>query len=206
VLGLLTKIVTAPFAALGALFGGGDELAYVDFAAGSSELSAPSQEKLQTLAKALAARPQLRLDVPLTVVDKDDSTALAQIALAQRVPAIADGADEKASRQRLQALESLYRTLTKQAPAYPEAPEKNAAEKKDAKKPDVAARTQWIETALVDALALDQSAKEQLARARAQSVQSALITDGIDAQRIFITTERKATTADRLIRMEMKLE
>jgi uncharacterized protein involved in outer membrane biogenesis len=204
VLGLLTKIVTAPFAALGALFGGGDELAYVDFAAGSSELSAPSQEKLQTLAKALAARPQLRLDVPLTVAE-EDSMALAQIALAQRVPASVDGADEKARRQRLQALESLYRTLTKQAPAYPAAPERNDAEKKDAKKLD-AAHTQWIEAALVDALAPDPSAKEQLARARAQSVQSALITDGIDAQRIFITTERKATAADRLVRMEMKLE
>jgi uncharacterized protein involved in outer membrane biogenesis/outer membrane protein OmpA-like peptidoglycan-associated protein len=206
VLGLLTKIVTAPFAALGALFGGGDELAYVDFAAGSAELSAPSQEKLQTLAKALAARPQLRLDVPLTVVDEDDSMALAQIALAQRVPASAEGADDKARRQRLQALESLYRTLTKQAPAYPQTPEKNAADKKDSKKADVEAHTQWIETALVDALAPDPSAKEQLARARAQSVQSALTGAGIDAQRIFITTERKAAAVDRLVRMEMKLE
>ena len=49
-LGLLTKIVTAPFAALGALFGGGDELAYVDFQAGSAELPANQIEQLNKLA------------------------------------------------------------------------------------------------------------------------------------------------------------
>ena len=49
-LGLLTKIVTAPFAALGALFGGGDELAYVDFQPGSAELQANQIEQLSKLA------------------------------------------------------------------------------------------------------------------------------------------------------------
>src|SRR6185369_5429382 len=43
-LGLLTKIATAPFALLGSLFGGGDEMAYVDFQAGSAELPAAQIE------------------------------------------------------------------------------------------------------------------------------------------------------------------
>ena len=38
ILNLLTKIVTAPFAALGALFGGGEDMQFVDFNAGSAEL------------------------------------------------------------------------------------------------------------------------------------------------------------------------
>jgi len=68
ILGLLTKIVTAPFAALGALFGGGEELAFVDFPAGSAVLPPEQVEKLNKLAKALIERPQLKLSVPLTVV------------------------------------------------------------------------------------------------------------------------------------------
>ena len=76
-LGLLTKIVTAPFAALGALFGGGEELAYVDFQPGSAELPANQIEQLDKLAQALAERPQLRLDVPVTLLAAQDSKAIA---------------------------------------------------------------------------------------------------------------------------------
>ena len=50
ILGLLTKIVTAPFAALGALFGGGEELAFVDFPPGSATIAADGNRKArQTL-------------------------------------------------------------------------------------------------------------------------------------------------------------
>src|ERR1700676_1850811 len=51
--GLLTKIVTAPFALLGSLFGSGEELAYVDFDAGSAVLSPDQQEKITKLSQAL---------------------------------------------------------------------------------------------------------------------------------------------------------
>ncbi len=56
-LNLLTKIVTAPFAALGALFGGGEEMQFVDFDAGSAQLPAAQAENLNKLAKALVERP-----------------------------------------------------------------------------------------------------------------------------------------------------
>jgi hypothetical protein len=53
---LLTKAVTAPFALLGSLVGGGgEELAYIEFAPGSSTLNAEGEGKLKTLAKALDA-------------------------------------------------------------------------------------------------------------------------------------------------------
>lgn len=60
---LITKAVTAPFALLGSIGGGGGEqLAYVDFAPGHAELSAAAQTKLRTLAKALDDRPALKID------------------------------------------------------------------------------------------------------------------------------------------------
>jgi uncharacterized protein involved in outer membrane biogenesis len=62
---LITKAVTAPFALLGAIAGGpaGEQLAYVEFAPGRADLSAEAQTKLRTLAKALADRPGLKMDV-----------------------------------------------------------------------------------------------------------------------------------------------
>jgi len=61
---ILVKAATSPFSLLGAAFGGGgDELGYQDFAAGSVALDEAAVQKLTTVAKALAARPALRLDV-----------------------------------------------------------------------------------------------------------------------------------------------
>jgi len=62
---LITKIVTSPFRALGALIPGGSEetLNSVAFEAGQSEVPPPEKEKLATLAKALQKRPQLKLMV-----------------------------------------------------------------------------------------------------------------------------------------------
>jgi uncharacterized protein involved in outer membrane biogenesis len=59
---VITRAVTAPFRALGSLFGGKDEeFSAVEFEPGSAELLPPEREKLQKLADALTKRPQLKL-------------------------------------------------------------------------------------------------------------------------------------------------
>lgn len=63
IVNLLTKVVTAPFSLLAAAFGGGEELGYIDFAAGSAALGADQTKRIDTLAKALNDRPALKLDV-----------------------------------------------------------------------------------------------------------------------------------------------
>jgi hypothetical protein len=61
---LLTKIVTSPFAALGALFGGkGEEVSFQDFQPGSAELQTANVEKLDALEKGLYERPGLQLEI-----------------------------------------------------------------------------------------------------------------------------------------------
>lgn len=62
---LLTKIVTSPFRALGALIpGGGDEtLNMVVFEAGRSDVPPPEKEKLHKLTEALKKRPRLKITV-----------------------------------------------------------------------------------------------------------------------------------------------
>ena len=200
-LGLLTKIVTAPFAALGALFGGGDELAYVDFLPGSAELPAGQIEQLAKLAQALAERPQLRLDVPVTLLAAEDSKAIAVATLYERVPQLADTSDEAAVQKRLTQLEALYKTSTKAAPEYP--PETQVE-----KTIDWNARTEWIEARLLEGMQPDQPTLDALARQRAQAVQSAVLANtAVAPERLFITTERAPSLAsDGKVRMELKLE
>jgi hypothetical protein len=61
---IITKMVTSPFAALGAVFGGkGEEVSYQDFAAGSMELQQANLEKLDTLMHGLEERPGLQLEI-----------------------------------------------------------------------------------------------------------------------------------------------
>ena len=57
------QAVTSPFALIGAASGAGEELAYVEFAPGSSTLDAAGAQKLGVLAKALNQRPALKLEV-----------------------------------------------------------------------------------------------------------------------------------------------
>jgi hypothetical protein len=59
---VITRIVTAPFRALGALFGGGGEsLESIAFDPGRATLLPPEREKLKRVAEGLGKRPQLRL-------------------------------------------------------------------------------------------------------------------------------------------------
>ncbi|MEO7244344.1 MAG: DUF748 domain-containing protein, partial [Rubrivivax sp.] len=82
IVNVLTKIVTAPFRALGALLGGGDQpLDTIRFDVGSSELLPPEQEKLAKLAKALSARPSLNLTVQPRFDPTGDAQALRERAL-----------------------------------------------------------------------------------------------------------------------------
>ncbi len=68
---VLTKIVTAPFRALGALFGGGEKLESIVFEVGVGQLTPPEREKLTKLASALLKRPGLVLGIGGTYAELD---------------------------------------------------------------------------------------------------------------------------------------
>jgi hypothetical protein len=77
VVNLLTKIITAPFTALSAAFGGGDEdLGHVAFDPGAALLREAEQKKLDTLAKALNDRLALQLNITGHSVAAADAEAL----------------------------------------------------------------------------------------------------------------------------------
>ncbi|HEX2965143.1 MAG TPA: DUF748 domain-containing protein [Syntrophorhabdaceae bacterium] len=82
---LLAKAATAPFALIGSLFGGGEELGYVEFDYGSNALVDASAKKIDTLAKALYEKPELRLDITGFVDIERDRDGLKQYLVQKKV-------------------------------------------------------------------------------------------------------------------------
>ena len=82
---LVTKAATAPFALLGRLFGGGDQMNVIDFQPGSATLEPAAQQRLASLVKALKERPKLELDVPRVFSAELDAPALARRTLDRKL-------------------------------------------------------------------------------------------------------------------------
>jgi hypothetical protein len=83
---LLSKIVTAPFRALGNLFGvSGDKLESIEFDPGSDRLLPPEHEKLKQVAQMLSKRAQLTLSVPGQYSEAADGAALKRRAVRSEI-------------------------------------------------------------------------------------------------------------------------
>lgn len=78
---ILEKVATSPFALLGSVVGGGDELKEIAFTAGSAMLTDEERDKLAKLAKALAERPSLNLEVSATYDQQQDRLGIARAKL-----------------------------------------------------------------------------------------------------------------------------
>lgn len=85
---VIAKAVTQPFALLGALFGGGEELSSMELAAGRASIPAAGEDKLRTLAKALADRPALKLDIAGRIEPDTDRAGLKRVAVERKVRAL----------------------------------------------------------------------------------------------------------------------
>jgi hypothetical protein len=86
IVNLLTKAAVSPFSLIGAMFGGGgDELAYQEFALGEVNPLPAEAAKIETLRKALKARPALNLDITGSFDPAADQDALRQQQLTRQL-------------------------------------------------------------------------------------------------------------------------
>ena len=88
IVNVLVKAVTSPFALLGSVFGGGEELSTIDFAVGEAKLTAEAQKRLETLGKALIDRPALKLDIEGHTDLQSDPEGLKRYRLLSKVRAL----------------------------------------------------------------------------------------------------------------------
>jgi hypothetical protein len=215
VLDLMKKVVEAPFAAIGAMFGGGHELSYVDFEPGSSNLRDVSVPKLGKLASALVEKPQLKLDVPLHAVTALDETALSKAALEQAVSATQSGSKRAPKANagvtadqttRLNALLAVFRQKLGKEPQYP-GEENGKAQNPNDPNATPAAHIRWLEQQLLPQFKPGQDDLNAFGKARAEAVQNALLTNKeLQPERVFLTERASNGTEDGLARMELKLQ
>lgn len=203
---ILEKAVTAPFRLLGSLFGGGNPPEMISFVPGSAELDDSAKSQIDTLKKGLAARPALKLDVPMAACADADSAALGQNAWSAHVHELAraqlSGGRKGAKPAGDDAVEALlgdqksYRMLLESDYRATRGPmPKLAAAGPDQDADDVAVA--WLEAALKPAAVLPPHAVEALARARAEGVERALLDQsGIDPARVFIVTDKGTDCGD----------
>jgi uncharacterized protein involved in outer membrane biogenesis len=84
---LLVKAATSPFALLGAIFGGGEQLSYLEFPPGSADIPAAEEGKIGNLAKALHDRPSLKLEIEGHVDVEKDREGMRQLIFRRKVAA-----------------------------------------------------------------------------------------------------------------------
>jgi uncharacterized protein involved in outer membrane biogenesis len=79
IVNLIAKAATSPFALLGAVLGGGEEMSYLEFDYGVAKIGEAATKKIDTLVKALSDRPALKLDIEGHVDLEKDREALKQL-------------------------------------------------------------------------------------------------------------------------------
>jgi uncharacterized protein involved in outer membrane biogenesis len=88
IMNLLAKAATSPFALLGSIFGGGgEELSYIDFGYGSTDINEEGAKKIDTLVKALSDRPSLKLEIEGYVDIEKDKAGLREYLFNKKVKA-----------------------------------------------------------------------------------------------------------------------
>ena len=81
IVNLFVKAVTSPFALLGSMFGGGEELSNIEFAAGRASMNDTAGKKLESLAKALNERAALKLEITGRADPETDKEGIKRVAI-----------------------------------------------------------------------------------------------------------------------------
>ncbi|MEA3175559.1 MAG: hypothetical protein QOF42_2970, partial [Gammaproteobacteria bacterium] len=209
---ILEKAVTAPFALLGSLFGGGPDLQFIDFPPGMADLDAAAAQKAQTIVKALNERPQIKIEVPIAAVKELDAPLLVDAQLQTHIQALqTSGAVRKKSAAipfaQLEAaaqVDILAQLYGKDVGGDPKYPDSIAALKT---KPEIAAaKIDYLTQALRDHITVGEAELTALGQQRATNLQQALLNGTqIDAERVFLVANDKAKNEAGRVRLEMSL-
>ncbi len=234
IVNVLTKLVTAPFRALGKLLGvSSEKLEAIDFDPGSSALLPPEQEKLKTLSEALAKRPALTLTLEPGYDPEADRRALQVLAMRREAVAVAgiklapgeapgpvdvnnyaiqtwleDRYKAVAGKEDYQKLRAGFQD--KNAGAAARVLESEMVERLARRfKTRDAGPTSAFHAELLERLTqqtkVGDDALVKLAQARGQAMRDALLKLGLDAGRVGIGTPVRQTLKDRFVGSKMTL-
>jgi hypothetical protein len=203
-LNLLVKAVTAPFALIGSLFGGGPDMQFVDFPAGSAALDAAATDKMKALTKALIDRPHLKLELPIAADPELDRPALIEAKYQAELKEQSAGPnlDELDPAKKLAALTKLYVKDLKTEPKFPE-----AVTGLKSKPEVVTAKIDFLVGDLHSHLGVTDEELKSLATLRATALQQAILSDTqVDPTRIFLVVNDKVKSQSGHVRLELALQ
>ena len=212
---VLTKIVTAPFALLGSLFGGGEDVNQLTFAPGRGELQGESGARVESVSKALKERPSLELEIPMAVNPELDRPVLQRGALDERLIAIKRH-ELLAKRKPVDTLDATlladrneyYRLLNELALQDQIVTEDEAKEnrKKVSKAEDIETEITSLEDLVLPKIEVPDTGLAELGKRRAQVVQDLLLASGeIEPARVFVIAGEAAANDGGLVRMDLSL-
>ncbi|NMF91230.1 DUF748 domain-containing protein, partial [Aromatoleum petrolei] len=191
IINLIGKALTAPFSLLGSMFGGGEELSYVEFAPGRASLDTANTEKVATLARALADRPALKLEITAHADPATDPDGLRRVLMERSVKAaklkeMVRKGEEAPSLDELTLTQEEYATWLRKV--YRDA---------DFKRPRNAIGllkdlpVEEMEALILANTKVDDEAVRQLALQRGQAIKDKLLEDGkVPAERVFLLSPK----------------
>ena len=185
---------------------------FIEFPLGGSTLSDGEIDKLNKLSKALVERPNLKLDIPLHAVVPEDDDLLAKAALEQalsdtanarsRKPKPVSGANSDPA-ARLKALTALYQQKLNKDPEFPADQSKGAGDSNAV----AAGQRDWLEQQLLVQFKPTADQRNDLGKARATAVQSAVLSNQeLKPERVFLTERAAGSSDGGKARMELALQ
>ncbi|MCP3951511.1 MAG: DUF748 domain-containing protein, partial [Desulfobacterales bacterium] len=197
IVGLITKTITAPFAALGAAFGGGAELSYIDFKAGEAVVGPEQRDALDKLVTALSERPALNLEITGMVDPAADAVQLRasrynDLLLAQQARALYKDGQAPEGEERPVISEAQRDTYITRAYQEAEFPKPRHADGNLKKLP-----VEEMEKLLFTAITISPADLRHLALERAEAAKDRLLEDGrLRPKRLYITEPAIDVPAD----------
>ncbi len=197
IVNLFVKAVTSPFALLGSMFGGGEELSNIEFGPGRATFDDAARKRLEALAKALNERESLKLEITGRADPEADKEGIKRVAIERAVKAeklkdqLKKGG-EGASVDSIEVTSAEYPVYLQRA--YKEAkfpkPRNLIGMQKDLP-------VEEMEKLMLTNLPATDEDVQQLALRRAENVQSWLIDEGkVPPERVFLV-EPKAEAGDK---------
>jgi hypothetical protein len=230
IVNVLTKLVTAPFRALGKLLGiSSEKLESVDFDPGSSTLLPPEQEKLKLVTEALGKRPALTLTLVPGYDPEADRRALQELAMRRDAISVAgiklaegeapgpvdvnnfkiqtwleDRYAERAGKEDYKKLRASFKG-TDAGIMQSEMVERLARRFKTRDEGPASAFHAELLERLTQQTKIEDGALVKLAQARGQTMHDALLRQGLDASRVGVSAPEKSAARNKLVPSKVSL-
>ncbi len=212
ILNVLVKAATSPFSFIASAFGGGEDLNYLEFSAGSSLLNDKIKTKLDTIIKVLDERPGIDLEIVGSVDAKKDLEMLVlnefekKIKYQKYIKVVNKGKDVTTVDDIYIEPEEYEKYLKKAFKAN------NKANKIDVKISSKDANyLAQMETSIKDSIIITEANLRILAKSRMQSVKSYILkSDNVKASRLFLIEtgtlrpEKKENLEDSRVELMLK--